>query len=381
MTESTLFDQDRRAHVDQDPDGDFLIEEEYEDLRPESSTARKVLLVLLGIIIVMALAAAAGAWWLQRQIDPPGPPGAEVALTVPTGSSTNAIASLLEDGDVITSATLFRYYVRWKGGGEFQAGDYLFHEKSAFGDALATLEAGPAPPPSRRVTVPEGLTLPEITTRIVEQIPTFTVDALNGLISSGQIRSAYMPAETANLEGFIFPDTYEFGEGETDAGVLTKMVQQFDAVAAAEGINTAPDTVGLTPYEVVIVASLVQEEALIPEDAPKIARVIYNRLATGEPLGIDATFCYILAESPCSLSQSDLNIDSPYNTRDNAGLPPTPIAAPGRAALNAALHPADGDWIFYVLDAATPTDGDHFFTASSSEFARKKEECQAAGLC
>ena len=362
-------------YVDGDDDG------EYEHLRPQSSTARRVAIVLVGIALVLFAVAAAAAWWASRQIDPPGAAGPEVRITVPHGSSTSSIASLLESKDVITNSTLFRYYVKWKSAGPWLAGDYLFHTRESFGDAIHVLDGGPAPPPAKDVTVPEGLTLPEIAGKIVEQIPAFDGERINAAFASGQVRSAYMPAEVSLLEGFVFPDTYQIGEGEDEGTVVRKMVAQFDAVAASEGIDQAPTTVGLSPYEVVVVASLIQEEAKIPEDAPKIARVIYNRLAQGEPLGIDATLCYVKAERPCELTKSDLAADGPYNTRKRAGLPPTPIAAPGKVALQAALHPADGDWIYYVLDVGTPTVGDHFFTASAAEFERKKQECQAAGQC
>jgi UPF0755 protein len=111
-----------------------------------------------------------------------------------------------------------------------------------------------------------------------------------------------------------------------------------------------------------------------------IARVIYNRLAQGIPLGVDATICYALDERPCELDEEDLAIDSPYNSRQVAGLPPTPIAAPGRAALEAALNPADGPWLYYVLDPNAEIEGGHFFTDDYDEFLRVKNECEAAGL-
>jgi UPF0755 protein len=138
--------------------------------------------------------------------------------------------------------------------------------------------------------------------------------------------------------------------------------------------------VGRTPYEVLIIASLVQEEARTASDAPKIARVVYNRLEQGIPLGIDATLCFLETERPCRLTESDLARDTPYNSRINAGLPPTPIAAPGRAALEAALDPEAGPWLYYVLDPDAAEPGGHFFTDDFGEFNRKKQECEAAGL-
>jgi UPF0755 protein len=371
--------------TDTDLDDDELYDDEdldeYEDLRPETTTGRKLLMTFGVLVLVVVVIVAGTGLWVKHQINPGGAPGAEVELTVPSGSSTAAIASLLEGKHVITNSTLFRYWAKWKSVGPFQAGDYTFHEHSSFSTAAAVLKAGPAPPPAKKVTVPEGLTLPEITAKIAEQIPAFNPDKLAEVLASGQLRSVYMPPDVAFLEGFVFPDTYQIAEGEDEAGVLTKMVKQFDAVAAAAGIDQSPTTVGLTPYQVVIVASLVQAEAKIPEDAPKIARVIYNRLDQNIALGIDATLCYVKATKPCSLTKSDLAADGPYNSRLRQGLPPTPIAAPGKVALDAALHPADGDWIYYVLDVSTPTVGDHFFTASAAEFEKKKKECQDAGQC
>ena len=132
----------------------------------------------------------------------------------------------------------------------------------------------------------------------------------------------------------------------------------------------------------IVVASLIQEEYGITEEMGKIARVIYNRLDIGEPLGIDATSRYEAVLAGRDRNDVDFESDSPYNTRRNAGLPPTPIAAPGRAAIEAALNPEDGPWIFYVRDpdASRTPPGGHFFTESSREFSQVKEECEAAGL-
>jgi UPF0755 protein len=133
----------------------------------------------------------------------------------------------------------------------------------------------------------------------------------------------------------------------------------------------------ITPYDALIVASLVEAEAKVPEDRPKIARVIYNRLAQGMTLGIDATVLYALQERGDTLTQSDLATDSPYNTRVNRGLPPTPINSPGQASLEAALAPADGDWLYYVL---TDADGHHYFTNSFSDFQRAVDDARDRGV-
>ncbi len=333
------------------------------------------------LLVVGVLIAGLLAWqWVQRRIDPPGDPGEQVVVLVPEGSTTDDIGEILAGDGVITNASVFRYYIRFRGGGPFQAGTYTLQENSSMQEAIDVLAAGPAPPPFVEFTVPEGLTLPEITEAMAGGIGTLNVDTLNQLVASGQVRSRYQPPEVANLEGFLFPETYRLDEGTDELAALQVMINQFDGVADQLDLAGGAARLGLTPYQVLTVASLVQEESGIPEDSPMIARVIYNRLAQGIPLGVDATICYVLGERPCELTESDLAIDSPFNSRTQAGLPPTPIAAPGRAAIEAALNPAPGPWLYYVLDPEAEIEGGHFFTDDYSEFLAKKQECADAGL-
>ena len=140
---------------------------------------------------------------------------------------------------------------------------------------------------------------------------------------------------------------------------------------------SAQERFNLTPYEVLIVASLIEEETKVDAERSQVARVIYNRLSQGIPLGIDATSRYEAELAGRDREDIDFESDSPYNTRRIAGLPPTPIAAPGRASIEAALNPADGPWIYYVLEDA---EGNHFFTDSNSEFLAAKDRCRDAGL-
>lgn len=362
-----------------DDDGDDWDDEDedYVELKRESGWARRVAFVLLGLLVVMAVVAGAMVVWVRNRIDPPGAVGDEVAIEVPEGSTTAEIADLLERNDVISDSTLFGYYVRWKSVGPFQAGEYVFRGNSAMGDAVEVLEGGPAPAEVRTITVPEGLIIPEIVQAITESDPELTADALSSAIASGAVRSAYQPPDVTTLEGLLFPDTYEIGETDDATAVLTRMVRQLDTVAGELGIDTKAPPLGLTGYEAIIVASLIEEEARVAEERPMIARVIYNRLAQGIPLGIDATSAYEAIISGRERTELDFESDSPYNTRRIAGLPPTPIAAPGRASLEAALNPAEGPWIYYVLADA---EGHHFFTDSAAEFEAAKQRCAEANL-
>jgi UPF0755 protein len=355
---------------------------EYEVIRHRRrSTVRRIVGWTIVIVVVVVVVAGLLAWRsVQRRVDPPGDPGPQVAVIVPEGSTTDDIGELLEAEGVITDDTVFRYYIRFRGGGPFQAGTYTLQENSSMQQAIDVLSDGPAPPPFVEFTVPEGLTLPEITEAMAGGISTLNVDTLNQLVASGQVRSRYQPPEIPTLEGFLFPETYRLDEGTDELTALQGMVNQFDGVADQLDLAGGAARLGITPYQALVVASLVQEEAGIPEDSGKIARVIYNRLAQGIPLGIDATICYALGERPCELTEADLEIDSPYNSRTHAGLPPTAIAAPGRAAIEAALNPPEGPWLYYVLDPEAEIEGGHFFTADYSEFLAKKDECAAAGL-
>ena len=353
-------------------------EEEYEVLRPEMSRRRKVAVVALGIFVVLALLAGVISFWAHRQLFPTGKAGQEIVLDIPSGSSTSSIADLLEKKNVINNAFLFKLYMKAKSAGPFQAGVYRLPLHDSASDVLRRLKAGPLPPPTRKFTVTPGLNLRQIPAAIVASIPTFSVDKLNEVLAGGQVRSTFQPADKS-IEGLLFPDTYEIGEGADETAAVQAMVTQFDKVATELGLADAQTLVGHTPYEVLIVASLVEEEAKVDADRAKIAQVIYNRLAKRMALGVDATLCYLHDERPCVLHQSDLTRNDPYNSRLNVGLPPTPIASVSRKALDAALHPEASNALFYVLDPNLPA-GQHFFTASASEFEAAKARCRAAGL-
>ena len=365
-----LFDQDDRPVA---PEG----ASDTPTGGPSSERRLARWVVVLSILVVVGLIVlGAGGLWVKGKIDPSGPPGDEVALDIPLGTSTSGIADLLADAGVITSAEVFRWYLRVKGGDPFDAGLYRLRKNSSMGDVIAALKAGPDLPPAENLTVPEGLWVREVADRVDR------VEHLDGarfleLAKSGAVRSVFQPEGVTTLEGLLFPETYRIETREDEEAVLRRMVSVFDQVATELGYAEAPARVGVSPYEAIIVASLVEAEAKIDDDRAKIARVVYNRLEQGIPLGIDATFYFALDRRGGSLRQSDLDIDSPYNTRKVAGLVPTPVAMPGRASLEAALAPEPGPWLYYVLADA---DGHHAFTDDYNQFLRDKRAAQEKGL-
>lgn len=229
------------------------------------------------------------------------------------------------------------------------------------------------------VTIPEGLTNEQLLERLEDQFPTLDPVAIQTAIDTSPA-PALLGAPLPNAEGYLFPETYAVDgdmlatEPVSALGVLfDQMRRQFDLVAGETNLAQSESLVGYTPYQVLIIASLIEEEAFSPIDRPKIARVIYNRLDAGWTLGIDATVSYALG-GDTELSNEDLQVDSPYNTRKVVGLPPSPIAAPGRASIEAALRPVDGDWMYYVR---TDEDGEgtHTFAVTEAEFEAARQLC------
>jgi UPF0755 protein len=346
----------------------------------ERSGCGRLAVPMVVAAVVLCLLLVAAAVWARRQIDPGGPEGKAVTVKVVSGQSTSDIGHALQKSHVITNSGVWTWYVRLRGGGDVQAGSYEMHENMSMGDALDALTTGPLPPDARKVTIAEGLDLKQMTSRLTSgdhAVKGFTAKGMQAAFVDPSVRSKYLPSTQANIEGTLFPETYNLAEDATEKDLVAKMVDQFDAVADELQLNAGAERLGYKPYEVLIVASLIEEEAKVDEERPKVARVIYNRLEQGIPLGIDATSCYEKSTSPCRLSTADLNSTSPYNTRHKKGLPPTPISAPGRASLEAALNPAQGNWIYYVLADAQ---GHHVFTADVNEFNQAKQACKDAGL-
>jgi UPF0755 protein len=372
------------THDDLDDDDDPVLDARaYVRISEPVGPVRKILLTTVGSLLVLGLIAGSGFVWLQRQINPPGGPGEAFTVVIPPGSTVDDIVDLLSEERVVANPTVFRYYLRWRRVDSFQAGEYTLVRNSSFDDVIATLEAGPAPERFDRFTVPEGLTVDEITARLADQIEGFDPDEVPGALI--RMSTPWRPAGIESWEGLLFPDTYEYRVTDEPQAILDRMNRQFDAVARSVGLdpfmNVDPGTLqqsGLTAYEYIIIASMLEKEARLPEEHAMMSRVIHNRLAIGMTLGIDATVIYARGpERTGPITDADLAIDSPYNTRLNPGLPPTPIAVPSRSALEAALNPADGPWLYYVLADA---DGRHFFTDDFDEFLRVRDESRAAGL-
>ncbi len=237
-------------------------------------------------------------------------------------------------------------------------------------DAAATLER-PAAQTYRRLALIPGLTLDMIADRVA-QLPGMSRDRFLQLAQSGTIRSKFQPAGNNSLEGLTWPDTYYVSKADTEESLLRTLVQHFDAEATKAGLGTSPD-----PYRTVIIASLIQTEAKLDVDRPLISAVVENRLRDGMPLQIDATLLYARGSREGPITQVDYDRDSPYNTYRNPGLPPTPISTVTATSIDAALHPANVPYKFYVL---IDKNGKHKFATTYQEHQRNVAEARRKGL-
>ncbi len=338
--------------------------------RARGGAGRGALILLLVLVVL-----GAGAFGLYRYAVGASGPTRQIALEIAEGSTAADVGKLLEDRGVIRSALAFRISAQLRGfGSDIQAGAYDLTTNMAITEVFDVLEAGPLVE-TVSLTIPEGLEIGEIATTAGETLGldagTFQRAATSGTFSL----EPYLPQGTETVEGFLFPKTYEFGrEGLSEEAVIERLLAQFDAEAATLDWNRAQD-LGLTHYETVIVASLIEREARVPQDRAKVSAVIYNRLEEGMPLQIDATVQYALPEENRELTFEDYEFESPYNTYLHPGLPPTPIASPGLASLEAALDPADADFLYFVV--IDPETGRHAFAETYQEFLRLKQE---AGL-
>jgi UPF0755 protein len=194
-----------------------------------------------------------------------------------------------------------------------------------------------------------GYTLSEVAAR-VDALPGHAEGGFAGALSSGVVRSPWAPAGSHDLEGLVGAGTYQVLPGESDLTLLRQMEARFDADAGRAGLSArAAATLGLTPYQVVTAASIVEKEGYYPVNMGKVARVVYNRLAAGKPLQMDSTVLYSLGQDGGPVTPHDLTVASPYNTYLHTGLTPTPICVPSLHALASAVSPTPGPWLYFVV--------------------------------
>lgn len=373
-----------------------------ERLRRQTRLIKWGTYLVMCLTIVGLLIAGGVGWWYVDQVNPDGEAEQAIPFTVTKDDTVESISMRLEGQGVIEDAGMFRWYVDRHGGLELTPGFYEVVPGDHMGDIMGRFGIPPSET-NKSVTFPEGYTLEDIARQLQADTPRMTVEGFNDALATREFRADLAPEGTTSLEGLLFPDTYEVSNAENEANVIARMITNMERVAEQEDLVEDAESLGRTPYEILIIASMIEREAKVPEDRPMIARVIYNRLARNEPLQIDATLLY---GQPDDASVDDLvDVDTPYNTYMHLGLPPTPIANPGRASIQAALNPApdpsSGDpicidlrereraanidagttpciYLFYVLSPAD--DGSHVFAATGAQHQANVDAAREAGV-
>lgn len=345
-----------------------------------------VIVVLIGVVFVVGRDFAENlAVEVSPDPDEAGvATGRETDVAIPAGASARAIAILLEQEGVVEDAGAFELSVRRSGqASELKAGRYTLVSGAAYDSLIEALVAGPTPVEVYRVRVVEGLDIESMLVTLAEQTP-FTVAQMRATLLNGSVISSYLPkadtledvAEIARWEGLLFPDTYEFRADATADEVLQRLARTLET--RIEEIDwTAFDETELTRYDALIIASLIEREAKLDEDRPLISSVIHNRLREGILLQVDATVIYAIGENRGRVLESDLEIDSPYNTYRVVGLPPTPIGGVRLASIEAAANPADTEFQYYVL---ADLSGKHGFSVTLEEHNEKVAAAREAGI-
>lgn len=312
------------------------------------------------MLAAIALLAVAVVWFLWSLYQPfHGSGSGRVAVSIPRSSSVGDIGSLLEKKGVISSSFFFGARATLSGKrGDLKPGRYVLKKDMSYGDVIDRLSAGP-PANVITVVVPEGRSRREIAA---------SLQGLTGNYLAATKRKppkGYGASGASDLEGFLFPATYQMRPGANVKVLVAKQLQAFKQRFGTVGLRAAKRK-NLTPYDVLIIASLVERETAVARERKLIASVIYNRLRAGTPLGIDATTRFEFNKWSGALTRSELASPSPYNTRNHTGLPPGPIGNPGLASIMAAAAPANSPYMFYVANPCRP--GTHTFTKTLAEF-------------
>lgn len=336
--------------------------------------------VLIALVVMIALVGAGvgyAAWSLGGE---PGE-GEELTFTVQQGDSASAIAAELQDEGVVRSSLAFRLKARSRGlDRNLAAGTYDLRTGMSVDEAIDAFMDGPGAPDSIRFTIPEGLTVEETLARLADQTP-HTVEDYRAVLDAGDLElpewapplESFPDTVDEPYEGLLYPETYEVKEESDARAILQRQVDQlrrvFEQVATDEAVAAAAQ-VGLDRYETLILASLIEEEAQVADERALISGVIVNRLEAGRALEIDASNLYAAGIKGRATSEVR-NVEGPYNLYENTGLPPTPISAPGQAAIEAAFGPEDTEFLYYVKKNEQ---GEHAFAETFEEHQRNVAE-------
>lgn len=343
-----------------------------------TSTHKKILLGLVSVLALLLVLLTVGGFWLNSAVKKTyAHKAAEKIITIPPKSSTSAILTRLHQEGVIRNPTAVSWWLRMFGRGKvLKTGDYQFDSPITPLQVIDKLVR--ADVATRKITIPEGYNQWEIAEKLAapllgmkEPAPA-SKDELLPLFKNTKLIADLDPKAT-DLEGYLFPDTYEYTPNTTRAQIVEAMVRRFRKIYTPELMSQA-HTRGMNTRQTITMASLIEKEAKVDKDRELISQVYHKRLKMGMNLACDPTVIYgaILAGKykwNGKIYQSDLDRDSPYNTYKRPGMPPGPIASPGKRAIEAALNPAQTEYLYFVVDGVK-RDGSHIFTTNGADHER-----------
>ncbi len=337
----------------------------------------KVLLVLLLAVLVGVFSFK----FMSRMMNPPEEElqlsGETVSVTIPEGSGTEDIANILKENDLIGSVFGFKLTSKLDGfDGTYKHGTYDIDTGLTKRQIMELLQSGVA---AQRITltIPEGYNMRQIAEKVAET-ELCTAEEFINICNTEEFEYEFLkelPDREYRLEGYLFPDTYFLSEAMNGYDVADMMLSRF-SLMYTEKYQQAVESSEYTLDEIVTIASMIEKEIKLTEERPRASGVIYNRLRDGIMLGIDATTLYAIGKTAGELTQEDLNIDSPYNTRNRYGLPLGPICSPGESAFEAALYPEAHDYFYYVVEAVGKDN--HVYCKTYEEFLDAKEAYNAS---
>lgn len=362
--------------MSEDPNKDTF----RKNLMQKQSEARVVRRIVLTVFIILIIAFSGiiggGYLYIKSSLEPVDPNNqTAIDVTIPIGSSVSAISRILEENDIIKDDRVFKYYIKFKNESGFQAGDYKLKKSMTFQEIITSLKQGKVLNEAAfQITIPEGRQLTEIASIIANHTAFEEADVLSTLTNKefiDSMKAKYPDLLTEDiyekdvkyaLEGYLFPATYPYYKEEpTIVEVLEPMVKKTSEIVAKYIPQLQEQNMSV--HQFVTMASLIEEEATEKADREKISSVFYNRMEKKMPLQTDPTVLYALGEHKDRVLYDDLEVDSPYNTYQNIGLPPGPIANAGEVSLVAALSPEDTDFLYFLATS----EGEVIFTKTLKE--------------
>ncbi|MFY9269135.1 MAG: endolytic transglycosylase MltG [Candidatus Manganitrophaceae bacterium] len=316
----------------------------------------KFLFTLLCLTLFVAVGAVGGLFFLN---DPPSQAETYKVVEVPEGTTFSAVSDLLKREGLITNRVYFRLLGIWmQSEKKIKPGEYAFHTAMRPTEILDLMVRGKIV--QHQVVIPEGATARQIA-RILEEAKLASSEAFLKVVEDPTLMSE-VGIEGENLEGYLFPDTYQFAKRTPLRDIVRRMLMQFIMVYD-ESLRKRAEEIGMTQQEVMTLASIIEKETGHPSERALIAAVFHNRLKKKMRLQSDPTVIFAMADFNGNITKKDLSIPSPYNTYRFGGLPPGPIANPGKESLRAALYPAEVDYLYFV----SRNDGTHFFSNTLRE--------------